>query len=103
MERLLLLIKSLPDELQGLISEYNVEHRQKMKNVFSELTEYKASTLICEGCEIGKIGITLYSLSAYNFICSKKCLINFVNLIPNGCPDKSYYDEMLISFKGIGV
>ena len=37
MERLLLIL-SLPRELQDLISEYNVEHRPKMKNVLSELT-----------------------------------------------------------------
>lgn len=90
-----LLINSLPQVLQDLISEYNVEHRLKMKNVFSELTEYKPYILKCEGCDIGKIGIVLYSLSAKNFICSKKCLKKFISLIPDGCPDKHCYDEML--------
>lgn len=95
MEQLLLLIDSLPQVLQDLISEYNVEHRPKMKNVLSEITNYEPYTLICEGCDIGKIGIKLYSVIPFNFVCSKKCLKNFVSLIPNGCPDKHCYDEML--------
>jgi len=95
MERLLLLINSLPQVLQDLISEYNVEHRPKMKNVLSELMKYEPQTLICEGCVIGKIGITLHSIIPFNFICSKKCLKKFVSLIPDGCPYKNYYDEML--------
>ena len=95
MKRLLLLINSLPNVLQDLSSEYNVEHRVKMKNVLSELTEDKPYTLICEGCDIGKIGITLYSVIPCNFVCSKKCLKKFISLIPDGCPDKHSYDKML--------
>jgi hypothetical protein len=95
MERLLLLINSLPNVLQDLISEYNVEHRPKMKNVLRELTMNKPYTSICEGCDIGKIGITLYSVIPFNFVCSKKCLKTFVSLIPDGCPDKHCYDEMI--------
>ena len=72
-----------------------MEHIAKMKNVLSELRENEPYTLICEGCNIGKIGITLYSIVAKNFICSKKCLKKFVSLIPDGCPDKHSYDEML--------
>lgn len=72
-----------------------MEHTAKMKNVLSELRDNEPYTLICEGCNIGKIGITLYSIVAKNFICSKKCLKNFVSLIPDGCPDKHSYDEML--------
>ena len=90
-----LLIKSLPRTLQDFIDEYNVEHRPKMKNVLNELTSDKPYTLKCEGCNIGKIGITLYSFSGRNFLCSKKCLKKFASLIPYGCPDKHYYDEML--------
>ena len=93
MERLLLLINSLPNVLQDLISEYNVEHRQKMKNVLRQLTINEPYTLICQGCDIGKIGITLYSVIPFNFVCSKKCLKKFVSLIPDGCPDKHCYDE----------
>jgi len=96
MERLLASIHSLPQELQDLIHEYNVEHRPKMKNVFSELTKHEPYTLICEGCDIGKIGIVLYSVVPFHFVCSKKCLKYFVSLIPDGCPDKHYYDEMLL-------
>jgi hypothetical protein len=81
--------------LQYFISEYNMEHRTKMKNIFSELTMYKPYTLICEGCHIGKIGIVLYSESPFDFICSKKCLKKFASLIPYGCPDKYYYDQFL--------
>lgn len=95
MKLLLLLIRSLPHVLQNLISEYNVEHRPKMKNVLSELTDGELYTLICEGCDIGKIGTKLYSVSPFNFICSKKCLKKFVSLIPDGCPDKHYYDQIL--------
>ena len=94
-KQLSLLINTLPHILQIVISEYNVEHRQKMKNVLSELTEYTPYTLICEGCDIGKIGIVLYSVLAANFICSKKCLKTFVGSIPYGCPDKHAYDDML--------
>ena len=105
MERLLLLINSLPHVLQNLIGEYNVEHRLKMKfvlselkhklkmkTVFNELTKYERSRLICEGCYIRKLSI--YSISPFNFICSKKCLKNFVSLIPDGCSDKNYYEQM---------
>jgi len=95
MKRLLLLIESLPHVLQDLINEYNVEHRQKMRNILSELTEYEPYTLICEGCKKGKIGITLYSIISSNFICSKKCLKKFVSLMPDGHPYKHSYDEML--------
>ena len=83
MERLLV--------LQDLISEYNAEHREKNKNVLRELTAYEPYTLICEGCDIGKIGITLYSVIPFNFVCLK----NFVSLIPDGCPYKKCYDDML--------
>ena len=95
MKQLFLLINSLPHVLQDLISEYNVEHRLNMKNVLNELTNNKPYTLICEGCNIGKIGITLYSVLPCNFICSKKCLKIFVSLIPDECPDKHSYDGML--------
>ena len=95
MEQLSVLINSLPHVLQDLISEYNVEHRPKMKNVLSELTKHEPSRLICEGCDIGKIGIVLYSVIPFNFVCSKKCLKNFVSFIPDGCPDKHCYDDML--------
>ena len=108
MEQLSVLINSLPHVLQDLISEYNVEHRpkmkkvlselinrEKMKNVLSELTKHEPSRLICEGCDIGKIGIVLYSVIPFNFVCSKKCLKNFVSFIPDGCPDKHCYDDML--------
>jgi hypothetical protein len=66
-----------------------------MKNVLRELTKYEPYTLICEGCDIGKIGVVLYSCIPFNFVCSKKCLKNFVSLIPDGCPDKHCYDDML--------
>ena len=95
MERLLLLFISLPQVLQDLIIEYNVEHRPKMKNVLRELTKYKPYTLKCEGCNIGKIGIVLYSVIPKNFVCSRKCLKKFVSLLPDGYPDKHSYDEML--------
>ena len=94
MERLLLLMGSLPHELQDLISEYNVEHRPKMKNVLSELTKYKIDRGICEGCDIGKIGIPLRTVSPFEFICSKKCIKRYVSFIPDGCPDKNYYEEL---------
>jgi hypothetical protein len=94
MERLLILMGSLPHELQDLISEYNVEHRPKMKNVLSELTKYEINRGICEGCDIGKIGIPLYTLCPFKFICSKKCIKLYVSFIPDGCPDKSYYEEL---------
>jgi len=94
----LLLINSLPQVLQNLISEYNVEHRPKMKKVLIDLTKYKQERKICESCDIGKIGIT-YSISPFNFICSKKCLKKFVNLIPDGCPDKCYYNDTLKKVK----
>lgn len=96
MEHLLASIRSLPPELQDLIHEYNAEHRPKMKNVLNELTKYEPHTIICEGCDIGKIGIVLYSVIPFHFVCSKKCLQNFVSLIPEGCPDKHCYDEMLL-------
>ena len=97
MDRLLLINSSLP-LLQDLISKYNMEHKLKMKNVLNELTDYKLYTLTCECCNIRKIGVTLYSVSALNFICSKKCLKKFVSLIPYGCPDKHYYDQICFNF-----
>jgi len=98
MERLLLLIHSLPRELQDLISEYNVEHRPKMKNVLSELTNNEICTSICEACDIGKIGIPLYTFSPFEFICSKKCIKLYVSFIPDGCPDKNYYEGLLTEY-----
>ena len=95
MKQLLLLINSLPQVLQDLISEYNVEHRPKMKNVLRELTSEEPHSQICEGCDIGKIGVVLYSVIPHYFVCSKKCLKNFVSLLPDGCPDKHCYDDMI--------
>lgn len=72
-----------------------MESRQKMNNVLNELIEDKQYSLVCEGCNIRKIGITLYSFSPKNFICSKKCLKKFVSSIPYGCPEKHFYHEIL--------
>ena len=73
---------------------YKMEHRRKMKNVLSELTKYKIDRGICEGCDIGKIGIPLRTFSPFAFICSKKCIKRYVSFIPDGCPDKNYYEEL---------
>ena len=97
MERLLLLINSLPKVLQDFIHEYNVEHRPKMKKVLSRLLEYKPQRRICEVCDIGKLG--MYSVIPFNFVCSKKCLKEFVSLIPDECPDKYYYQNILKKMK----
>lgn len=95
-EKLLVLINALPQVLQDLISEYNVEHRPKMKNILRELTMNEPYSFICEGCDIGKISTTtLYSFIPESFVCSKKCLKMFVSLIPDGCPYKNCYDDML--------
>jgi hypothetical protein len=94
MKQLYLLINSLPLVLQDLINEFNIEHRPKMKYVLNELLENEPYTLICKGCNIYKIGITLYSVIPNNFVCSKKCLKIFINMIPDGCPDKHCFDEM---------
>jgi len=45
--KLILQIYKLPDEIQGLIYEYNVDHRQKMKWVLREVMEQSR----CENCD----------------------------------------------------
>ena len=87
------LFNFLPRVIEDMIYEFNVEHRPNLKNVLNELTENEPYTLICEGCEIGKIGITLYSVFPHSFICSKKCLNKFIGLIPYGCPDRNCSEE----------
>ncbi len=88
-------IDASPHVLHNLISEYNMEHRSKMKKILRELTNYQSYTLICEGCNIGKIGTALYSVIAEDFVCSKKCLENYVSLLPDGYPLKHAYDDLL--------
>jgi hypothetical protein len=56
---------SLPHELYYLINEYT-------KNALSELTKYKI--------DIGT--------------CSKNCIKLYVRFIPDGCPDKNYYQDL---------
>ena len=82
---------SLPYELKVLIWEYNVEHRPKMKKVLSELTSNGMRRGTCEGCDIGKIA-AVYTYSPRVFICSIKCLQLYIELLPDGCPDK--YDHI---------
>ena len=76
MTTLLQSIHSLPKEIQILIYEYNVEHRQKMYRVLKLFKEYKPYRKTCEYCNITKIGLVLYSYSNYcdEFIC-KKCYL----------------------------
>ena len=83
----------LPYVLHDFMSEYKAEHKKKMKNILIELTERESYKLICEGCNIVKA--THYSISPFDFICSKKCIPKFMNLLPDGCPDKSYYKTLM--------
>ena len=66
-------IRRLPIELQINISEYNVEHRQKMCWIFQEICYQQ----FCENCSkliIGKV----YSFRNCDMICcSMNCLDNF--------------------------
>lgn len=82
MEQLLARIGDMPKVLQDLISEYNVEHRPKMKKVLEELSIHKPYTLICNGCGIGKIGVCLYSYIPDDFVCSEKCIKEYVESLP---------------------
>ena len=98
MEQILLLINGLPNELQILISEYNVQHRPKMNFVLRELTMYEPYTLVCEGCGIAKIAICHYSYIAEAFICPTKstnCLKKYVDSLSSGHPSKKAYDDIL--------
>ena len=82
MTQLLILLRSLPKVLQDLIGEYNVEHRPKMKLVLEELSTQTPYSLTCSGCGIGKIGICLYSYVSEDFVCSEKCIKDYVESLP---------------------
>ncbi len=66
---------------------------EKNENILIELTNRGPSIIICEVCKIVKL--THYSLSPIDFICSKKCLPIFMNWLPDGCPNKSYYKTLM--------
>ena len=82
MEKLLVLIDRLPKVLQDLIHEYNVEHRLNMKLVLEDVTSREPYRLTCQGCGIGKIGLCLYSYIHDDFVCSKKCMKDYVESLP---------------------
>ena len=75
MTTLLQRIESLPKEIQLLIYEYNVEHRQKMFPILKLFKQYKPYRKTCEYCNVTKIALVLYSYSRYcdEYICSRKC------------------------------
>ena len=95
MEQLFARIGNLPKVLQDLISEYNLEHRPKMKNVLEELSSRKPYRLICSGCGIGKIGICLYSYIPEDFVCSQKCIKEYVESLPLHMQRWYYRDGLL--------
>jgi hypothetical protein len=93
---LLIMIRALPKVLQNLISEYNVEHRVTMNPVMHQLLEYQQPFIstICAGCNIKKAHV-VYTMIAEDFVCSLKCLRLYVDLLPDKCPNKHSYDDML--------
>jgi hypothetical protein len=44
-------IKLLPQVLQDLIGEFNVEHRRQMRTVLYELLEYHLKNKYCMNCD----------------------------------------------------
>ena len=96
MTQLLVLIRSLPKVLQDLISEYNVEHRPKMKFVLAELSSHRPYSLSCCGCGVGKIGVCLYSYISEDFVCSEKCIKDYVESLPRHMQGW-YYSKFIYS------
>ena len=72
MNKLLYYISLLPKELETLIDEYNVGHRPKMKECLKFIT---SPILVCEVCR--KFNFEYYSYEACDFVCSKKCSIEY--------------------------
>ena len=64
--------KSLPNNIELHIFEYNVEHRIKMKSVFEIIKKPKNICYICN-----KIKFSPYSYLLELYICSPKCLLLF--------------------------
>ena len=95
MTQLLVLFRTLPRVLQDLISEYNVEHRPKMKFVLEELSSRTPYSLTCCGCGIGKIGVCLYSCISEDFVCSEKCIKYYVASLPRHMQEW-YYSQGLV-------
>lgn len=73
--------------LQNLTSKHNMDHRVKMKNVLSELTEYHYLRQTRDGCGIGKLGVAaLYSFCGSVFVCNEECFQLHIDSIPYGIP-----------------
>lgn len=76
-QKLMASIHSLPKELQDIIGEYNVEHRQKMNKVFKNIKGYQFRSLKCKICNIRKISLCAkYFNIIDHFVCSRKCVLS---------------------------
>ena len=65
-------LKSLPNNIELHIFEYNIQHRIKMKSVFEIIKKPKNTCYICN-----KIKFSPYSYLLELYICSPKCLLLF--------------------------
>ena len=72
MKRYQLLFKyALPKEIQDLIGEYNVDHREKFNKVLKNIKGIYG--LECQGCNITRYSTCLTSYVVEEFVCSIKC------------------------------
>ena len=71
---------ALPKEIQDLIGEYNVEHRQKFNKVLEGIKGIYG--LECQGCFITRYSTCLYSYIEEEFVCSKECKKEYITLLP---------------------
>jgi len=78
MDILISRIRLLPKELQIIISEYDIEHRPKMKKTLDEITYCNTYKYLCFICRTMKIGFCHYSnRHSDKKICSKKCCAKY--------------------------
>lgn len=74
---LLRAISILPNEIQDLINEYNVNHRPLMRKVLNELTQYGNTRCLCNKIitcndEFQYEGLYIYPWKKYIY-CSSEC------------------------------
>jgi hypothetical protein len=90
MDILLSRIRLLPKDLQIIISEYDVEHRPKMKETLEEITYCVSYKYLCFICRTMKFGLYNFSNGLSDRkICSKRC-----------CPKYKSSPYELVHFKG---
>jgi hypothetical protein len=93
MDILISRIRLLPKDLQIIISEYNVDHRHKMKETIDEITYGDTYKYLCYVCQTMKFGLYNFSNGLSDRkICSKRCCSKYKS---------SPYE--LINFKGYKI